>query len=48
MNAPQHAHRHEGEHDCAAATPATLKDPVCGMTVTPRSPHTLEHDGVPY
>ena len=22
-----------------------LKDPVCGMTVTPRSPHSIQHDG---
>ena len=25
-----------------------LKDPVCGMTVTPETPHTLEHEGQPY
>ena len=24
-----------------------LKDPVCGMTVTPQSPHTLQHEGKP-
>src|ERR1700678_2579558 len=24
-----------------------LKDPVCGMTVTARSPHVLQHDGRP-
>ncbi len=24
-----------------------LKDPVCGMTVTPQSPHTLQHEGQP-
>ena len=24
-----------------------LKDPVCGMTVTTRSAHTLEHEGAP-
>ena len=23
----------------------SLKDPVCGMSVTDRSPHTLRHDG---
>ena len=28
----------------AAATPS-LKDPVCGMTVTPQSPHVLQHAG---
>ncbi len=27
---------------------ATLKDPVCGMTVTEQSPHHLEHAGRPY
>ena len=27
--------------------PATLKDPVCGMTVTPQSQHVLQHDGKP-
>src|SRR5690606_38174992 len=26
---------------------ASLKDPVCGMTVTARSAHVLQHDGVP-
>src|SRR5215207_7047355 len=36
----------------AAGTPidgdsVSLKDPVCGMTVTPRSPHRLEHEGKP-
>ena len=25
----------------------TLKDPVCGMTVTPQSPHRAEHEGRP-
>lgn len=25
-----------------------LTDPVCGMTVTPSSPHTLQHQGHPY
>ena len=24
-----------------------LKDPVCGMTVTPQSPHMLQHEGKP-
>ena len=28
-------------------SPATLKDPVCGMTVTAQSPHRLEHEGKP-
>ena len=26
----------------------TLKDPVCGMTVTAQSAHRVEHDGRPY
>ena len=26
---------------------APLKDPVCGMTVTPQSPHALQHEGKP-
>jgi Cu+-exporting ATPase len=30
----------------AAAEP--LKDPVCGMAVTPASPHSLEHEGQPF
>ena len=25
----------------------SLKDPVCGMTVTPQSPHILQHEGKP-
>ena len=25
-----------------------MKDPVCGMTVTPQSEHRVEHDGRPY
>ena len=32
----------------AAPSPAPLKDPVCGMTVTPQSSHTLEHAGQPF
>jgi len=36
----------------AAAAPASggsvqLRDPVCGMPVTPQSPHVLEHEGKP-
>ncbi|MFM1897086.1 MAG: hypothetical protein RLZZ385_2160 [Pseudomonadota bacterium] len=29
-------------------TTAPLKDPVCGMNVTPDSPHTTKYDGVDY
>ncbi len=28
--------------------PTALKDPVCGMGVTDKSPHKVEHDGRPY
>ena len=31
----------------ATDTPLELKDPVCGMTVTAKSPHVLEHEGQP-
>ena len=30
------------------ARPAEARDPVCGMTVGPNSPHRLEHDGQTY
>ena len=30
-----------------SGTTPPLKDPVCGMTVTPQSPHTLQHEGKP-
>ena len=53
----QHDHptAHAG-HSCCAAKPdvvaqvdaaPVLKDPVCGMTVTPQSPHVLQHEGKP-
>jgi P-type Cu+ transporter len=29
----------------AAAPPGRLKDPVCGMAVTPKSVHSLQHEG---
>jgi P-type Cu+ transporter len=29
----------------APAQPARLKDPVCGITVTPKSFHSLPHEG---
>ena len=54
MNMPsQHEHSgHAGhgqhEHDAMAKTGHTLKDPVCGMTVTARSEHHVEHEGHPY
>jgi len=53
---PDHAkHRHApaGAASCCSSTTPTpaasadLKDPVCGMAVTPQSPHVLEHAGRP-
>jgi Cu+-exporting ATPase len=49
-----HTHVHHGHHGhahgAAADEPAApaLKDPVCGMTVTPQSKHAHEHDGQAY
>ncbi|MDW5443506.1 heavy metal translocating P-type ATPase [Polaromonas sp. SM01] len=47
MNA-QDGHPHH-THDPQAASPTSteLKDPVCGMTVTDKSPHVLQHEGKP-
>jgi Cu+-exporting ATPase len=43
---------HEHSHDCCAASPAAaaapLKDPVCGMTVTPEAKHQHVHAGQSY
>ena len=39
------AHQHPSGSPPA---PTDLKDPVCGMTVTEQSPHTLTHEGRPY
>ncbi|MGQ3175925.1 MAG: HAD-IC family P-type ATPase, partial [Hydrogenophaga sp.] len=47
----QAQHNHADHHHGASKTPhpATgLKDPVCGMAVTEKSPHHLEHAGRPY
>ncbi len=41
---------HEGNTHHGQSPPLViggLKDPVCGMTVTPQSKHTLEHQGKP-
>ncbi len=38
-----HAHEHHSEH--GACHHESLKDPVCGMTVSEDSPHQLEHGG---
>jgi len=46
--AQPHAHEgHEHHHHGIAvvAAPAPLKDPVCGMTVTPATPHRVMHEG---
>ncbi|MBU4184476.1 MAG: heavy metal translocating P-type ATPase [Gammaproteobacteria bacterium] len=43
------AHPHHGSGTPShPATPTDLKDPVCGMTVTAQSEHTLTHEGRPY
>ena len=59
MQEHPHDHARHAGHDPAHAHPAPaeqgsqtgvgeLKDPVCGMTVTPASPHRLEHDRATY
>lgn len=55
--ADPHAHMHpSADHSCCSGghtkasptdTPQALKDPVCGMTVTPLSAHMLQHEGRP-
>jgi Cu+-exporting ATPase len=35
-------------HGGASPDAAALRDPVCGMQVTPASPHRVEHDGQAY
>jgi Cu+-exporting ATPase len=46
---PASAHSHTGaSHDHASAGSGALKDPVCGMTVTPQSKHQHEHQGTTY
>ena len=43
-----HAQHHHGSLPPAMpASPTELKDPVCGMTVTAQSEHTLKHEGRP-
>jgi Cu+-exporting ATPase len=37
-------HDRASDHDAAKGA-GILKDPVCGMTVKPETPHRLEHDG---
>ncbi|MEP7312507.1 MAG: heavy metal translocating P-type ATPase [Pseudomonadota bacterium] len=43
-----HDHSQHQGHDSVAASEATLKDPVCGMSVSPDSPHQAEHRGATY
>ncbi len=41
-----HPHAEHARHQASGAPPAdALKDPVCGMTVTEKSPHRFEHAG---
>ncbi|CDS52731.1 Lead, cadmium, zinc and mercury transporting ATPase; Copper-translocating P-type ATPase [Polaromonas sp. CG9_12] len=49
----EHHHHHAppangGDQPATPAATADLKDPVCGMTVTEQSPHTLTHEAHPY
>ena len=48
MHTPRLDHTADLAPAGADGVPVALKDPVCGMTVTPASPNTLEHDGKPY
>ena len=41
-------HHHGSGAPSQSAEPTDLKDPVCGMTVTAQSAHTLTHEGRPY
>jgi P-type Cu+ transporter len=40
--------RHDHEHAASVLSTVPLKDPVCGMTVTDKSPHHTAHKGRPY
>jgi Cu+-exporting ATPase len=49
----EHRHRRQADHvqEGRGAGPnadSALKDPVCGMTVSPASKHHLEHEGHPF
>ena len=50
MNMPSHHDQtgHTHQSPPSASSPAVLKDPVCGMTVTEKSEHRFEHEGQPY
>src|SRR5512139_2943970 len=43
-----HTHPQAHHHPTEAPESDSLKDPVCGMTVTARSEHHAEHAGRPY
>ena len=43
-----HDRQDHHQHDVAAKAGDTLKDPVCGMTVTAQSAHHVKHDGQQY
>ena len=43
-----HGHAHPQGTSKLPVDTAELKDPVCGMTVTEKSPHHIQHEGRPY
>ncbi|MBK7314868.1 MAG: heavy metal translocating P-type ATPase [Burkholderiales bacterium] len=43
-----HGHHENPATEAGANSAVTLKDPVCGMTVTAQSEHHVEYDGHPY
>lgn len=40
-----HHHHHDAPAQSSGAGAVDHKDPVCGMTVKPTTPHRLEHAG---
>ena len=48
LSAVPPVHSHDPDLRAAPAVETELKDPVCGMTVTPESKHTLRHAGQPF
>lgn len=44
----EHSQGHDGHGHHTPATGTELKDPVCGMAVTPASPHQQAHEGATY
>ena len=47
LPAVRSAHSHDPDQHATQTAETGLKDPVCGMTVTPDSKHTLQHAGLP-